>query len=87
MQHEMLNAVNNADKIITLGWKGSDEHFTKLLSANKNIDEVFVVSPKANTHLDSIFAAEMIKPYKSDASFFVSETPTLEGLLTSFDKS
>lgn len=82
----MLEAIQGADKVITLGWKGADEHLTILLKENHKIDEVYIVSPKADTHLDKIFPAEKLKPYESTFRYFVSDTPTLETLLSTFDK-
>lgn len=87
MQTEMLTAVNNANKVITIGWKGADEHFTKLLSTNSKVDEVCIVSPRADTQLDEIFPVEKIRKFESPASYFISETPALEGILSGFDKS
>lgn len=82
MQFEMLNAVNRANKLITLGWKGAEEHFTDLLKTNSKIDEVFVVSPRADTYLGSTFSQDKIKPFKSTAMHFVNEA--LEGFLDGF---
>jgi hypothetical protein len=56
MQSEMVNAINRADKLITIGWKGAEEHFTSLLRINNKIDQVFVVSPRANTNLGGVFS-------------------------------
>lgn len=83
---KMLEAIQGADKVITLGWKGADEHLTILLKENHKIDEVYIVSPKADTYLDKIFPAEKLKPYESTFRYFVSDTPTLENLLSTFDK-
>ena len=81
----MLNAVNKANKMITFGWKGGDVNFTNLLITNSKIDDIYVVSPKADTNLTEIFPQEKIKLYASTFSHFISETPTLEGLLATFD--
>lgn len=85
MQMKMLEAVNNADKMITLGWKGADKNFTNLLTTNTKINEVYIVSPHASTNLDSIFSEEILKPIESTFGYFVSETPALEGILKGFD--
>lgn len=85
MQEKMLEAIKNADKIVTLGWKGTDKHFTDLLTTNTKIDEVYIVSPQADTLLGNIFPAEKIKPIESTFSYFVSETIILEEMLKTFD--
>ncbi len=86
MQVKMLEAINNADRMLTIGWKGADKHFTKLLNSNaKKINEVHIVSPDGNTYLDKVFPVQILKRVKSTFSYFVSETTSLEGILQSFN--
>lgn len=86
MQVEMLKAIKNANKIITLGWKGADENFTSLLSENDKIDEIYVVSPRAETQLNKALPMAKLTPIETTFSCFVSDTVALEGLLSTFDK-
>lgn len=82
MHKKMVEAIRGADKLISLGWKGADEHFTSLLKQeNDKLSEVYVVSPKAETQLDSIYPANRIKPYESTFRHFVSDSPALETVL------
>lgn len=85
MLAKMLNTVKEADKIITLGWKGSDRHFTTLLKENNKVDEIYIVSPKTDTELNKIFPQEKFKLYESTFSYFVGETDALESILSTFD--
>lgn len=85
MQVKMLEATKKADKLITLGWRGADEHFTKLLKENTNIDDVYVVSPNADTHLDKIFPHINLTSIKTKFSSFVSDTSDFENLLSRFN--
>lgn len=56
MQKSMLEAIATADKLITLGWKGAEKHFTDLLKAgNSKIDEMVIVSPTAETELAQVY--------------------------------
>ncbi len=86
MLAKMLEAVQDADKIMTFGWKGTDEHFTNLLKDNKKIDEVYIISPEADTSLDKVFPLDLFKPFKSTFRYFVSDSPTFENILHEFDK-
>jgi len=82
MLEAMVEAINNADYIITLGWKGAEKNFTKLLLTNgKKIKAVYVVSPSAETNLSTIFPEGKIQKIESTFSYFVSQTVTLEAIL------
>jgi hypothetical protein len=81
----MVTAVKSANKLITLGWKGADEHFTKLLeSENDGIDGVTVVSPSGDTNLVTVFDSEIIDKIESKFSYFVGESDGLVNLLKSY---
>lgn len=79
---KLYERLQKANKVMTLGWKGTDVHFTNLLETNENIEEIYVVSPKADTNLSNIFSQDMIKPIKSTFSYFVSNSAGLEALLS-----
>lgn len=82
---EMLKAITKANKIITLGWRGADKHFTDLLKTNgKAVKEVHIVSPTTDTYLDKIFSKKKIKPIKATFRHFINETRALESLLRTF---
>lgn len=84
MLDEMVEAIKDADKVMTLGWKGTDKHFTEILKTkNKKVDKVFVVSPDGETQLETIYPSQ-IKPIRSTFSNFISETDELETILQSF---
>jgi len=85
MLNAMKEAIPKANKIITLGWKGADQHFTNLLKSSKQtIQSIHVVSPKADTHLDDIFPREKIQKVESTFSRFVNDPRALESLLDTF---
>lgn len=87
MQQEMVEATREADKIITLGWKGADQHFNSLLKNNPKVKEVYVISPGADTKLDAIYSDEKLKRTKSTFRHFVSDSDALESLLRSFNSN
>ncbi len=84
MQASMVKATQEANKIITFGWKGADEHFTDLLKTNNKIDDVYIVSPTAETFLDKVFPAEKLRRYKPTFPEFVANTEVFERVLSTF---
>ncbi|QQS44388.1 SIR2 family protein [Candidatus Roizmanbacteria bacterium] len=82
MKEEMIEATLKANKLITIGWKGSDENYTSILKKNSHLTDIYVVSPNANTNLDEIFPS-IIRPIKSSFRDFINKTQQLEEILTS----
>lgn len=84
MFKSMVDAIKGADKMITLGWKGGDNHFIKiLLDNNKNLSEIHVVSPKGDTQLSEVYPETTIKKHESPLTYFVSGTTAFSELLAS----
>ena len=85
MQSEMIKAVENADNLITIGWKGTDRNFTDLLKSNgKKINEIHIVSPTGDTYLDEVFQELPLIKLKFGFREFVTETKSLKEFLTNF---
>ena len=88
MFEAMKAAIKSADKLLTLGWKGADQHFTKLIKdTNNTIDEAIVISPSGETQLGDTLPSEIIKSVESTFRHFVSESNALELLLNNLDSS
>jgi hypothetical protein len=84
MFSNMLTAVEGADKLITIGWRGADAHFTKLLEKNRKINEVHVVSRSGSTKLDELYSGGRIRKWESTFSHFTA-SPTLESILANIE--
>lgn len=54
MQKQMEKTVENADILITIGWKGADDNLVSLLKKNKKIKSVYIVSPSGDTELSHL---------------------------------
>lgn len=86
MYDAMMEELKRVDKIITLGWKGGEQHFTSLLARERHhINELIVVSPNGQTQLDSVFTNMQIKKIKKRFSEFVDNPEFLEQTLDKID--
>lgn len=85
MFEKMIAAISAADKLVTIGWKGSDNHFVDLLkSKNEKIKEAHIISPRGNTNLGEIYPNDQIKVHAFGFREFVSDSAGLSNLLNSF---
>jgi hypothetical protein len=86
MLEAMKSAIKEADKVITLGWKGADAHFVSLLKEqnNKPLD-FLVVSPSGDTKLKAAYPVENISAIQSGFSALVRGTD-FEDILRYIDK-
>lgn len=88
MFQAMIKAINASDKLITFGWKGSDNHFVDLLKEQKDrIKEIHIVSPSADTNLGTVYEEEYINTQKFGFRDFVSDSSRLSDLLDTFKSS
>lgn len=86
MQEKMRDAINQADKVITFGWKGAEGKFLQLLEANSKINKVYVISRNGNTNLKEIFLPDKLDLINTSFSSFISDNHAFEGLLDRIGK-
>lgn len=88
MYRRMSEAVGDASIVITIGWKGGDAHFTKLIKdTNSKVKKIHVIGPSGETSLVGHFPDEFFEFHKFGFSQFVSNSVRFGELLHSLSVS